>query len=55
MMRSPAVEMTLKTSNMPINIKTSLFSCFSTFVRLMGVAVAFRISLVSWPVKTTTP
>ena len=27
----------------------------STLVRLIGVAVALRMSFVSWPVKTTTP
>lgn len=31
------------------------FTWRSTAVRLMGAAVAFRISFVSWPVNTTSP
>ena len=51
----PAEEMRERTMRTPKRKMICLLTILSSAVLLMGAAVAFRISFVSCPVKTTMP
>src|SRR5579859_491251 len=51
----PAVETRQRTMRMEKRNMIWMLTILSTAVRLIGAAVAFLMSFVSWPVKTTMP